>query len=383
MRVLFTCRPGDGHYYPMRPVLDALVAAGDEVAVATGEPLARDVEAEGITVFRVGLDGGDPILDHHRQIAAGLPAFDIRRYAFAEWFVGAELPPRLHDLDAVLTSFEPDLVVHETAEFAGPLIAASRHIPYATHGFGPLLQPDVALAAGAAAAPMWRKLGLEPHPRAGLYEHLYLDICPPSMQIPAIKDLSVVQPIGRAAQPSAAHLSWIGELTNRPIVYVTFGTVYNRDASVFRTVLEGLSDENVNVVVTVGRNNDPSMLGAQPQNVLVHRFVPQALLLPHCSAVVTHGGAGSMLGALSCGLPLLVVPRGADQFYNAERVRVAGAGLTLAPTEFASAAVRACVRELLDEPSFRDAAKRIRAEFDAMPDPAAIRPRLVALATPG
>ncbi len=77
VRVLFTCRPGAGHYYPMRPLLDALVAAGDEVAVATGDPLAHDVEAEGTRVFRVGLDEGDPLMDHHRQVAAGLPASDI------------------------------------------------------------------------------------------------------------------------------------------------------------------------------------------------------------------------------------------------------------------------------------------------------------------
>ena len=71
----------------------------------------------------------------------------------------------------------------------------------------------------------------------------------------------------------------------------------------------------------------------------VRRFVPQAELLPHCTAVVTHGGSGSMLGALAHGLPLLVVPQGADQFSNADRVVAAGAGLALQPDELSPSAV--------------------------------------------
>ena len=73
------------------------------------------------------------------------------------------------------------------------------------------------------------------------------------------------------------------------------------------------------------------MLGPQPSNVHVHQYIPQELLLPHCAAVVTHGGAGSTLGALAFGLPLLVVPQGADHFYNADRVVAAGAAVQLMP----------------------------------------------------
>ena len=46
-------------------------------------------------------------------------------------------------------------------------------------------------------------------------------------------------------------------------------------------------------------------------------------------AVVTHGGAGTTLGALAFGVPLLVLPQGADQYANAERVVAAGAGRQL------------------------------------------------------
>ena len=137
----------------------------------------------------------------------------------------------------------------------------------------------------------------------------------------------------------------------------------------FGALLDGLRDEALNIVVTVGKQNDPAMLGRQPSNVHVHQYIPQELLLPHCAAVVTHGGAGSTLGALAFGLPLLVVPQGADQFYNAERVVAAGAGVQLMPDRLTADSAREAVRMLLHDDTFRAAAHRIKNEFDAMPDP--------------
>ena len=170
-------------------------------------------------------------------------------------------------------------------------------------------------------------------------------------------------------RPPATPLPWLDGLRGLPIVYVTLGTVYNRNLDVFRALLDGLRDEALNVVVTVGRQNDPAVLGPQPPNVHVHRYIPQESLLPHCTAVVTHGGAGSTLGALAFGLPLLVVPQGADQFYNAERVVAAGAAVRLMPDRLTADSARDAVRMLLHDATFRDAAHRIRDEFEAMPEP--------------
>jgi UDP:flavonoid glycosyltransferase YjiC (YdhE family) len=99
-------------------------------------------------------------------------------------------------------------------------------------------------------------------------------------------------------------------------------------------------------------------------------------VLPRCAAVVCHGGAGTMLGALAHGLPLLMLPRGADQHDNARRVVAAGAGLELA--EVTPRAGAAAVERL---PALRPPAERIAAEIAALPAPAAAVARLEALAT--
>jgi UDP:flavonoid glycosyltransferase YjiC (YdhE family) len=84
-------------------------------------------------------------------------------------------------------------------------------------------------------------------------------------------------------------------------------------------------------------------------------------------AVICHGGAGTTLGALALGLPLLILPQGADQYVIADLVLTAGAGLLLAPADVNPQSVRACLRSLLDEPAHRMGARRLQREIAAMP----------------
>ena len=371
MRALLTCRPLAGHYRPMLPLARALAEAGHEVAFASGEPVDGEAEAEGFTVFRVGLalDSVEPLARRVRDRAASLPPSQVRPLLFTELFVRVELEPRANDLLKIVEQWAPHVVVHDVAEFAAPLVATLVGIPYVEHSYGPAIQNDVIRAAGNATAPFWSSHGLAPHPLGGLYRYLYLDVCPPSLQVPeaipgAVQSIRAVE-----TQPPETQLPWLDALRGLPIVYITLGTVYNRNLGVFGALLDGLRDEALHVVVTVGKQNDTAELGLQPSNVHVHRYIPQELLLPHCAAVVTHGGAGSTLGALAYGLPLLIVPQGADHFYNADRVVAAGAGVQLMPDRLTADSARDAVRTLLHDDTFQGAAHRIKNELDAMPDP--------------
>ncbi len=144
------------------------------------------------------------------------------------------------------------------------------------------------------------------------------------------------------------------------------GTIWNEPAH-FRVLLDALAGRRA--LVTTGHGVDPASLEPVPPGIRVERFVPQEEVLPQALAVVSHGGSGTMLGALAHGLPLVLLPQGADQFDNAEACRRAGVGIVLSPHEVAAASVRAAVEQVIDEPEYAAAAARVADEIAAMPSP--------------
>jgi UDP:flavonoid glycosyltransferase YjiC (YdhE family) len=325
VRVLFTCRPLAGHFQPLVPLARALVATGHDVAFATGDPaLARGFEA-----FAAGPGPEFRERWRHRIPPREVLATDEgRRWFFVEIFAKLELPPRAADLRRILARWRPDMLVHDLAELAGPLVASEAGLPYATAGYGVL--PPKPVIESALAAPLGA---------------LYLDPYPPSLQRGWVDEFAAVQRV-RSVVAARAPLPRDGS------VYVTLGTIWNRPET-FTAILPALTAEAQRMVVTTGADLD---LGPQPAHVRVERFVPQDEILPHVDAVVCHGGSGTVLGALAHGRPLLVLPQGADQFDNADGVVAAGAGLR-----------DAGLRALLEDPRYARAAVRIADEIAAMP----------------
>jgi UDP:flavonoid glycosyltransferase YjiC (YdhE family) len=368
-RILFTCRPLAGHFDPLLPLAAAARATGHTVAFASGDPVVGRARDAGFTAFEAG-----PPDTFRAEWAPLFPGFTtlvgdaMRRFFFTEIFANLELVPRVIDLESVMSAWQPDLVVREMAELAAPLVATALGIPYVDVGFGSLIPGALLDDAGVAAAPHWRARGLEPHPLAGAFRYLYVDPCPPALQNPEIADVAAVQPM----RPAAAELqvtersAWLDDLPHRHTVYVTLGTVWNTDLDIFRLVLEALRD-HVNLIITVGRQNDPAALGPQPKGVIIRSYIPQHELLPWCDAGVVHGGSGTVLGALAHGVPLLVIPQGADQWSNAQQTVAAGAGQQLLRDELSAQAVHDCVMALLSQPSYRRGAVNIKDEIRAMP----------------
>lgn len=385
MKVLFSCVVGHGHFHPMVPLARALEMDGHRVAFATDPGFCDYVRGVGFEVFPAGLDQRDAT---ERFMAATpewgeLPPGDRMRAMFPGLFATARVPPMLRDLLPIVADWRPDLLIHDTNEMAGGIAAESAGIAHAEHSYGILRPESIRQLAVDALEPISEGVGVANPGVCGMGGELYIDICPPGIQDPEIVDIPNVQrlrPIGFDAAPDAVLPAWVASLPARPTVYVTMGTVFNQSAKVFRTVLDGLRDEALNVIVTVGPGGDPSLLGPQPEHVHVERYIPQSQLLPHCDVFVSHGGSGAMLGALSAAVPMLALPQGADQFMNAGRIHEVGVGLRLMPAEFTSLAVRDGVRRLIDDRRFADAARAEQAEIEAMPSPASVVPILEALA---
>jgi MGT family glycosyltransferase len=143
----------------------------------------------------------------------------------------------------------------------------------------------------------------------------------------------------------------------------------NDRTDLFAAFLAGLRDEPVNLVLTVGRDQDPAQFGPLPPHVHVERYIPQSLLFPHCDVVLTHGGSGTVMAALAHGLPLVVVPISADQPQNAARCAALGVGRVVEARDATPEAVRDAVRAVLTYPIYRRSAELLRDEIEALPGP--------------
>ena len=153
-------------------------------------------------------------------------------------------------------------------------------------------------------------------------------------------------------------------------MYFTLGTVFNLESGdLFSRTLAGLRDLPVKVVATVGEGIDPDELGPQPANFRIARYIAQESILPKCSLVVSHGGSGSVLGALAHGLPMVLIPMGADQPLNAARCEQLGVGRALDPIAASPESVGEAVSIVLADPRYRQTAERFRDEIAALPGP--------------
>jgi hypothetical protein len=266
-------------------------------------------------------------------------------------------------LDAV-DEHDADLVVYESYALAAPLAAEVAGVPATHHLISPIIDPEVLGLASDAIAPLWRSKGRAGSPPyAGLYDGTTIEIMPPSLEARSVPGGETLR-MRPCPLPAAVAASG-----GRPLVYLTLGTALNSATDVFRSVLAALGNDDVDVVVTVGADRDPADLGAVPANVLVERYIPQETLLPHCAAVVHHGGSGTMLGALAHGLPQLVIPQGADNFVNGALLDACGAGASLDPSRVEAEVVCRAVRTLLEDPGPRRAAERCAPEIEGMPGP--------------
>ncbi len=373
MRVLCTCLPGLGHFLPMAPLARALVAEGHEVAFATAAALCPAIEEAGFAAFPAGLSLPEQLEEAQRRYPeAKLPPGRERFETFVpRMLAGVAAPPRATDLAPILADWRPDLVVHDETELGGPVAAAAAGIPWADQSVGILRPLSMARLAGETLAPLAQRFDADIGDYAGLFRYLYLDVCPPRLQSSEIDEIDVAHPVhnlGAAAGEADDVPPWLRSLPPAPTVYVSLGTVFNRAPDVFRAILEGIGGEDVNVIVTVGLDADPAALGPQPDNVHIERFIPQSLLLPRCDVAVNQGGT-AILDILGHGLPLLVLPQGANQFHNAEACVASGAARALLPGDVDAESVRREVHRLLVEPSYRQAAGEIAAELAAMPGP--------------
>jgi UDP:flavonoid glycosyltransferase YjiC (YdhE family) len=374
MRILFTSTPGVGHVNPLIPLAQSLLRQGNDVRWATASDAVPTVEAAGIRAFGAGLASRDRHAEYHRRFPEWqqLEPQELPAHMFPRLFGEISLRPMLADLQSVVREWTPELIIHEVGEMAAPIVAATLGIPHVTEGFGARVRPERLRAAEAWTAPYWRSAGLDPRERCGSYEYLYLDIYPPGLD-PGydddVGDHQLLRPVAIDTGAERSIAAWLEQPDERPLVYLTFGTVFNATSGVFAAAVEAIKALDVRALVTVGPRESLDAFGALPEHFLVAHYVPQHVTLQRADLVVSHAGSGTFLASLARGLPQLCLPQAADQFNNAAAGANSGAAISIEPQAATTAAIRAAVVALLSDPAYRVRARQVADDIAAMPAP--------------
>lgn len=375
MRVLFTHLPGMGSLQPLRPVAEALIAAGHEVAFAAAGPCRDLVEDQGLPFFAAGLGWNTAAPDYIDVLCAagGLTWPALTGMARLDWvtehlFIGVAARRMLPDVIRIAGAWRADLIIRQSLEFSGCVAAEALGLPHVSVADAAHSAIDQRRALAEPLAALRASVGLAADADM-LYRHLHLcfaprEFDPPDATVPdtarfyRYTETTLVDPVP----------PWADELGARPLVLVSLGTVFHRTEGLLQAILAGLAREPVDVLVAAGFDLDPTRFGPLRPGIRAEPQLPIRALLPRCAAFVTHGGFNSVKESVAAGVPMVVIPIAAEQPYSAERCAALGLGVAVGREAWTPEAVRAAVRTVLADPAYRRRCAAMRARMLALPD---------------
>jgi UDP:flavonoid glycosyltransferase YjiC (YdhE family) len=375
MRVVLVSSCLVGHWMPMLPLAHALKRRGHGVEWAIEQQAHPAIEQRGYVAHRVGQSHDEYRARLHAQWPQRhtLTARQQSEELFGRLFGGVIAPAVLADLIALFSRLRPDLVIHDAAALAAPLACRSTGTVHVAHAFG-LQVPAAIMALAMERFASCRVPSCDDEPRDGTPDG-YVDMTPGPLRMPQHATpqrcpMIELQPAAgenhRGTLPTK--VVQVLESAKGPRVYLTFGTVFN-GAPALQAGVDALLCSGASVVVSGTSASQVATGSAACSRLAVVDWVDQGTLLPHCDFVMSHGGAGTVLGAAARGLPQVCLPQGADHFRNAEALEHAGMAVVVEPEVQNQRAIAEAFDLLRSDRRFLKRATACAASVAQMPPP--------------
>lgn len=159
-------------------------------------------------------------------------------------------------------------------------------------------------------------------------------------------------------------LSWSNpwsENDPRPLVVISLSSTFQNQHAAIQSAIDALQDQDIRGLVTLGPALEKDRFTV-PENVVVVDSAPHSKVFPLANLVITHAGHGTVMRALSYGLPLVCLPMGRDQNDNAIKVQHHGCGIALS-AKAGPDRIRKAVQKILTEDGFKQAAGSFREDI--------------------
>jgi hypothetical protein len=387
MRFALVAFPVPSHFFPMVPLGWALAAAGHEVRVASHPSFLPTVESAGLTGVGVGKEpdlrwvfepGGVAPLASVAGSSGGEDAAEALRAARGLTMFAQIAADMADELVPWARSWRPDLVVFEPRALAGVIAAAAVGVPAVRHLWGVDYTRGRWNLERQILGPTLERFAVGP---ADWHGALSLDPCPREMQVGTAGGHLPIRfiPYNGAGRPP----DWLAHPGSRPRVCVTWGTTLARQSGQIepaKRAVRAAAALGAEVVIAT-TPAQAALFGDLPDGVRIMESTPPLhRVLPHCAAVVHPGGSGTLMTAIAAGLPQVVVPAVADQFLNAERFAVTGAGRAVLEGPESGPDLSEALAAVLDDESVTAHARRLAAQVAEAPAPADVVGELTALA---
>lgn len=371
----FIVPPLTGHINPTLSLGAGLLGRGHEVAwISLDASLEAKLPAGG-KLLLAGFQGTDQDGQNNEQYLHQISQKVVYGIESVKFLYDEVLIPlnryMFRGIIPLLERYNPDLVIHDHQLFAGAVAAYQQKIPYATSVTAPAA---VKMMDDLPKVHEWevnKMMALQQE--LGVQEERLLACSGALTLVFTSKDFFGEMELPGSYQfvgPVVQHRSgtvpfnWeqFHQLPSYPKVLVSIGTTFDHQhkKEFFSKVSAALGNELLSVIVV----SDPGLFDQWPSNFLVTERVPQLEILPHLDAVVCHGGHNTVSETLLQGLPMVVIPIAYDQSQVAGRVVQVGSGLRLNFKRFRAEHLQTALWEVLNNPSFREAAGRIRSSFE-------------------
>lgn len=149
----------------------------------------------------------------------------------------------------------------------------------------------------------------------------------------------------------------------RPLVYISLGTVINDRPDFYHKCIEALKDINADIVFSCGKYMDIKKLGVLPENIKAYPYVDQLEILSKADAFITHCGMNSVSESLYMATPMALYPQTSEQYAVAKRVLDKHAGVIL--SDDSAEGIKKAVTKLLENEAYRKGARECSEDFRA------------------